>query len=199
MGYTPCESLEALAESAERGTAIRIAVGVSGNITNPTTLRHLHLFADLRIAPVSLQPGIFHPKYFRFRGHVLWKTIRASQLKDHQKRHENELLHRLREVVPEGVREMDPRRSMVRLREVERDATCPLCGREGVITSWKDHTFSYGSGESQVELTVSVPVRRCDACEFEYLDESAERLKHDAVCDHLGVLSPIEIRLRKAA
>ena len=90
---------------------------------------------------------------------------------------------------------MDPRRSMVRLREVERDTTCPLCGREGVVTSWKDHTFSYGSGGSEVELTVSVPVRRCDACEFEYLDESAERLKHDAICDHLGVLSPIEIRL----
>ena len=89
---------------------------------------------------------------------------------------------------------MDPRRSMVRLREVERDATCPLCGREGIITAWKDHTFGYGSGESEVELTVSAPVRRCDACEFEYLDESAERLKHDAVCDHLGVLSPVEIR-----
>ena len=89
---------------------------------------------------------------------------------------------------------MNPRRSMVRLREVERDATCPLCDREGVVTSWKDHTFSYGSGESEVELTVSVPVRRCGTCEFEYLDESAERLKHDAVCNHLGVLSPIEIR-----
>lgn len=90
---------------------------------------------------------------------------------------------------------MDPRRSMVRLREVERDATCPLCGREGVVTSWKDHTFSYGSGGSEVELTVSVPVRRCAACEFEYLDESAERLKHDSICRHLGVLSPAEIRL----
>lgn len=90
---------------------------------------------------------------------------------------------------------MDPRRSMVRRREVERDTTCPLCGREGVVTSWKDHTFSYGSGGSEAELTVSVPVRRCDACEFEYLDESAERLKHDAICDHLGVLSPIEVRL----
>ena len=35
---------------------------------------------------------------------LLWKTVRASQLKGHQKRHENELLHRLREVVPEGVK-----------------------------------------------------------------------------------------------
>ena len=90
---------------------------------------------------------------------------------------------------------MDPRRLMARRREVERDTTCPLCGCEGVITSRKDHTFSYGSGESEVELTVSVLVHRCDTCEFEYLDESAERLKHDAVCDHLGVLSPGKIRL----
>ena len=65
---TPCDALEALAERARRGTAIRIAVGVSGNVTIPTTLRRLQCFADLRIAPSSLQPGIFHPKYFRFRG-----------------------------------------------------------------------------------------------------------------------------------
>ena len=35
---------------------------------------------------------------------LMWKTVRASQLKGHQKRHENELLHRLREVMPEGVK-----------------------------------------------------------------------------------------------
>ena len=66
----PCDALEALAERAKQGTAIRIriAVGVSGSITIPTTLRRLQCFADLRIAPSSLQPGIFHPKYFRFRG-----------------------------------------------------------------------------------------------------------------------------------
>ena len=90
---------------------------------------------------------------------------------------------------------MDPQRSMVRWREVERHTTCPFCSREEIITSWKDHTFSYGSGKSGVELTVNVPVQRCDACEFEYLDESSERLKHDAICHHLGVLSPAEIRL----
>ena len=89
---------------------------------------------------------------------------------------------------------MDPRRSMARWQEVEGHTVCPLCGREEVITSWKDHTFSYGSGKSEVELTVNVPVQRCDACEFEYLDESSERLKHDAICRHLGVLSPTEIR-----
>ncbi len=70
---TPCDALEALAEGADNRTTIRIAVGVSENITVPTTLRRLQCFADLRIAPsspqpTSLQPGIFHPKYFSFHG-----------------------------------------------------------------------------------------------------------------------------------
>ena len=41
---------------------------------------------------------------------------------------------------------------------------------------------------------MDVPVRRCEDCDFEYLDDEAEQLKHEAVCRHLGVLSPDEIR-----
>ena len=62
------------------------------------------------------------------------------------------------------------------------------------MTTWSMNEFSYGSGESPVALQVRLPVRRCGTCEFEYLDEAAERLKHAAVCDHLGVLPPDEIR-----
>ena len=65
---TPCDALEALAESVGEGTTIRIAVGVSGNVTVPTTLRRLQSLADLRIAPSSLQHRIFHPKFFCFHG-----------------------------------------------------------------------------------------------------------------------------------
>ena len=68
----------------------------------------------------------------------------------------------------------------------------PNLRRHGVTTSWNRHAFDYGSGESAVELTVSVPVRRCDACGFACLDEAAERLKHEAVWRHLGVLAPAE-------
>ena len=89
---------------------------------------------------------------------------------------------------------MDPQRSTSRLRTVQPDPVCPMCGDTGITTSWNRHAFDYGTGDSSVELTVSVPVRRCDACEFEYLDEAAERLKHEAVCRHLGVLPPAEIR-----
>ena len=45
---------------------------------------------------------------------------------------------------------------------------------------------------------MGVPVRRCEACDFEYLDDESERLKHEVVCRHLGVLPPSEIlRIRK--
>ena len=67
-----------------------------------------------------------------------------------------------------------------------------MCGDTEITTSWNRHTFDYGAEDSAVELTVSVPVRRCNPCEFEYLDEAAERLKHEAVCRHLGVLPPTE-------
>ncbi len=89
---------------------------------------------------------------------------------------------------------MDHRHSTASVRAVRMDTACPLCGSEGITTSQHRHSFYYGSGESAVELTVTLPVRRCDTCEFEYLDEVAERVKHEAVCEHFGVLSPGEIR-----
>ena len=89
---------------------------------------------------------------------------------------------------------MDQQRSAARVREVRADTACPLCGSAAITTSTHPHAFEYGSGDSAVELTVTVPVRRCDDCEFDYLDDVAEGMKHDAVCDHLGVLSPSRIR-----
>ena len=70
---------------------------------------------------------------------------------------------------------------------------CDECGHQ-VTTTWHDHTFPYGSGEVATELAVRLPVRRCDHCDFDYLDDEGERLKHEAVCRHLGVLTPQEIR-----
>lgn len=70
---------------------------------------------------------------------------------------------------------------------------CDECGHQ-VTTIWHDHTFVYGSGAAMAELAVRLPVRRCDHCDFDYLDDEGERLKHEAVCRHLGVLTPQEIR-----
>ena len=93
---------------------------------------------------------------------------------------------------------MNPNQLTTRLQTVQQELTCPLCGNTDITKSWKPDVFNYGSGESMVKLTVDVPVRRCEACDFEYLDDEAERLKHEVVCRYLGVLSPDKIlRIRK--
>lgn len=89
---------------------------------------------------------------------------------------------------------MNPRHPTAWQRTGRSDPGCPICGNAKVTTSWKHHVFTYGSEKTAVDLSVNVPARRCDRCEFEYLDESAERLRHEAVCKHLGVLPPEEIR-----
>lgn len=45
-----------------------------------------------------------------------------------------------------------------------------------------------------VQLAANVPVYRCEACDFEYLDYEAEQRKQEAVCRYLGVLTPGEIK-----
>ena len=72
-------------------------------------------------------------------------------------------------------------------------AACPQC--EGVVETIS-HTdiFRYGDGKSAVDLPVVLPVRHCRGCGFEFLDHEAERTKHEALCEHFGVLTPWEIR-----
>ncbi len=52
------------------------------------------------------------------------------------------------------------------------------------------HAFRYGPAD----LTVDLPVRRCTSCGFEFLDEESEKIKLEAICEHLGILSPAGIR-----
>ncbi len=73
------------------------------------------------------------------------------------------------------------------------DRTCPQCGEASVTTFWHHDRFRYGTGDSAVDLPVDLPVRRCASCSFEFLDHEGERLRHEAVCRHLGVLTPAEV------
>ena len=72
-------------------------------------------------------------------------------------------------------------------------AACPQC-EEVVETISRPEAFRYGVVESAVDLPVVLPVRRCRRCGFEFLDQEAERIKHEALCRHFGVLTPWEIR-----
>lgn len=74
------------------------------------------------------------------------------------------------------------------------DRTCPVCGEDRVTTFFHRDTFEYGTGASAVTLHVDLPVRRCAECDLEFLDHEAEQLRHDAVCNHLGVLTSTQVR-----
>ena len=89
---------------------------------------------------------------------------------------------------------MESYQGTTRLGAGSKKRECPQCGDSRVTASQHRHTFTYGSEESAVELRVDVPLLRCTTCGFQYLDEEAEQLKHEAVCRHFGVLPPGEIR-----
>ena len=72
--------------------------------------------------------------------------------------------------------------------------SCPLCGEESVDTIMRHDSFRYGAGESAVTLHVDLPVRYCSTCDEHYVDGECQMLKHEAVCRHLGYLTPTEVR-----
>lgn len=71
---------------------------------------------------------------------------------------------------------------------------CPQCDGEEVVTRWIDDVMTWGSGDLESRIPVCVPVRTCPACDLQYIDQHGERLRHEAICRHLGVLSPADIR-----
>lgn len=71
---------------------------------------------------------------------------------------------------------------------------CPQCEGDEINTRWVDDVMTWGSGDVKSRIPVSVPVRTCPACDLQYIDQHGERLRHEAICRHLGVLSPADIR-----
>ncbi|NMO20683.1 type II toxin-antitoxin system MqsA family antitoxin [Pyxidicoccus fallax] len=75
---------------------------------------------------------------------------------------------------------------------------CIECGHNEFTVTTETQTFLYGDTGKEVELTAHVPVWSCTNCGFSYTDEAGEIIRHEAVCAHLGVLTPAQIKeLRK--
>lgn len=70
---------------------------------------------------------------------------------------------------------------------------CAACGSTDVSTKTISEEFEYGSGPAPARIRVEIPVHRCASCETEYTDSAAEDIRHEAICQYLGVLSPKEI------
>lgn len=73
-------------------------------------------------------------------------------------------------------------------------ARCDVCGAIGVQTELIRDPFIHGNGASAVELTADVWVHTCSACGDSYTDDEADVAYDEAVCRHLGILTPAEIR-----
>ena len=73
-------------------------------------------------------------------------------------------------------------------------ARCDVCGAIGVQTELMRDPFIYGTGADAVELTADVWVHTCSACGDSYTDDEADVAYDEAVCHHLGLLTPAEIR-----
>ena len=63
-----------------------------------------------------------------------------------------------------------------------------MCGEHTVTIEIIDDEFEYGcEPDTAVTLVArNLPVRGCEPCDFMWLDDEGERIKHKAVCDHLG-------------
>lgn len=70
---------------------------------------------------------------------------------------------------------------------------CPSCDEHAVSFSEVSESFDYGVGEDRVTLSVQVPRGTCAACGFSFTDARAEVLRHEAICEHLGVMKPREV------
>ena len=80
------------------------------------------------------------------------------------------------------------------------EEVCPSCDSEKMLVQEIEHSFLWGAGDDAVEITATLPIIVCqeDSCGEGWLDHTANELKHEAVCEHLGVMTPREIRkLRK--
>ncbi|GIW90669.1 MAG: hypothetical protein KatS3mg109_1101 [Pirellulaceae bacterium] len=79
-----------------------------------------------------------------------------------------------------------------------RGEACAYCGSSRTVTRYITEQFPYGVGSQQVTLSATVPVVRCEECGGEFSGPEAEAARHEAVCRHLGLMSPRQIRALRA-
>jgi len=78
--------------------------------------------------------------------------------------------------------------------QIKSEEVCLECGSSRLKEELKEQRFPYGPASARTILTASIPVFTCQDCGFEFFDDRGESARHAAVCKHLGVQAPNEIR-----
>ena len=80
------------------------------------------------------------------------------------------------------------------LREIDGPEACSMCETPGLKTELVRNPFICGVGDDAAELVVDIPVHTCSRCQRSYTGKAAGIIEHEAVCRHLGLLTPSEIK-----
>ena len=70
---------------------------------------------------------------------------------------------------------------------------CPNCGNSDISDRIVSEVIPYGSGTDAAQIPVELSIRHCNSCAEEWEDADSFRVKHDAVCKHLGRLTSREV------
>jgi putative zinc finger/helix-turn-helix YgiT family protein len=70
---------------------------------------------------------------------------------------------------------------------------CPDCESDNIRCTVQKQKFAFGPSEHSVELVADIPVCTCGECGHQFIGPEGEDARHEAVCRHLGVLTPGEI------
>ena len=80
------------------------------------------------------------------------------------------------------------------LRQIDGPEACFLCETQGLKTELVRNPFICGVGDDAAELVVDIPVHTCSRCQRSYTGKEAGIIEHEAICRHLGLLAPSEIK-----
>jgi len=72
---------------------------------------------------------------------------------------------------------------------------CPACGSSSISSRSEIERFQYGDKEDEgAILSAQIQIHHCESCDFSFTTEEASEARHEAVCRHLGVFTPKEVR-----
>jgi len=89
---------------------------------------------------------------------------------------------------------MNKNKNLTDIKSNEENAKCPECGSSKLTISQEEYRFSYGKGTEAVELSAMVEVEKCGDCGFSCMGPAAECACHEAICEHLYVMIPSQIK-----
>lgn len=76
----------------------------------------------------------------------------------------------------------------------EENKKCPECGSYKLTRNQEEYRFPYGKDAEAVELSATIEVEKCGDCGFSCMGPAAEQACHEAICEHLGVMTPNQIK-----